>query len=61
MTKQDLEMRVDELKNDLKDAETERDAYEGRLVSIVDRVAEIGLIENNPHTKFLYVEGKREL
>lgn len=31
------------------------------LERMVDRLAEIGLIESNPHTKMLYREGRREI
>ncbi len=50
-----------ELKEQLKEAEVERDTYLERLEHIVGRCADLGLIDNTPYCKGLYISGKREL
>lgn len=59
-----LEDQIEKLESDL--YKLESDLYAAReehktLTRMVDRLAEIGLIDNNPHSKMLYVTGKREI
>lgn len=57
MTVEALERKIEQLEEDLQ----EEAQYHTTLERIVDRLADLGLIDNNPHSKMLYVEGKREL
>ncbi len=51
----------DQLLDELEEAQEECGKYLRTLERLIHRLAEIGLIENNPHTRMLYVEGDREL
>lgn len=52
-----LEAEID----DLQDQVEELLHYREALIDMIDRLAMIGLIESDPHTKMLYREGKKAI
>lgn len=53
----ELEEKIENLEEECRELRQSEKVLE----KIVDRLAEIGLIESNPHTKMLYREGRREI
>lgn len=51
----------EQLQDDLKEAQQERDDQRRVLERAIDRLAQIGIITNTPYCKRLYIDGKREL
>lgn len=52
---------TDELKRELEESQDECARYRRQLQRAVDRLAELGVIDNIPHTKYLIVSGRVEL
>ena len=51
----------DELKRQLEEAQTECDRYRRVAWSAIDMLADLGVIESIPHTKYQYATGARSL
>lgn len=51
----------EQLQDDLKEAQQERDTQREILERAIDRLAQIGIITNTPYCRQLYIDGKREL
>lgn len=51
----------EQLQDDLKEAQQERDDQRRVLERAIDRLAQIGIITDTPYCKQLYIDGKREL
>lgn len=53
----ELEEKIENLEEECRELRQSEKVLE----KMIDRLAEIGLIESNPHTKMLYREGRREI
>lgn len=57
MTKDEMKDVMDELKEELEEAQQ----FEPRLAAAIDKLAALGVIDDTPYNKRLYVDGKKEL
>jgi len=54
-------MSNDELERQLEESQDEAYRYKKQLEKAVDKLADMGAIDNNPHTKYLFRTGQKEL
>ena len=52
---------ADELKRQLEEKELECDRYRRVAWNAIDKLTDLGVIDNLPHTKYQYATGQREL
>ena len=59
-----LEAKIDDLQDQVEELQNQAEElrhYKEVLIDMVDRLAMIGLIESDPHTKMLYREGNKAI